>query len=75
MKKPLPLLKNYALISGGVVESIMVSDDEFAEIMRAEYDAVIDTAGTVAYVGGKYESGQFVPRPPEPKRAEVAPAA
>lgn len=58
--------KTYALIVGGIVENIIVADAEFAALIAPQYDAVIEATGTVAYIGGKYADGAFVPRPPDP---------
>lgn len=54
----------FALISGGIVQNIIVADQAFADAIATDYDAVIDCTGnTDAYIGGEYVNGAFVPRP------------
>lgn len=58
---------NYALINGGIVENIMVADETFAQALRGtgDYEAVILSEGTSAYIGGEYINGAFVAQPVE----------
>lgn len=56
----------FALINGGIVENLIVADQAFADVIAPQYEAVVDATGTVAYIGGEYANGAFVPRPVEP---------
>lgn len=59
--------QTFALITGGIVQNIIVADQAFADVMAADYEAVVDCTGNPdAYIGGEYASGAFVPRPVEP---------
>lgn len=59
--------QTFALISGGIVQNIIVADQTFADVLAADYDAVVDCTGNPdSYIGGEYVDGAFVPRPAEP---------
>jgi hypothetical protein len=52
----------FALISGGIVQNVIVADQAFADSIAANYDAVIDcTNEPNACIGGAYQDGAFVP--------------
>lgn len=59
--------QTFALIAGGKVQNIIVADQDFADLIAPQYEAVVDCTGNQdAYIGGDYANGAFVPRPAEP---------
>lgn len=56
----------FALISGGIVQNIIVADQAFADLIAPDYEAVVECTGNPdTYIGGAYAGGAFVPRPVE----------
>ncbi|KRB70497.1 hypothetical protein [Noviherbaspirillum sp. Root189] len=54
----------FAIVSGGIVQNIIVADKSFADLIAPDYDAVAECTGNPdAYIGGEYVNGAFVPRP------------
>lgn len=61
--KPKKTETNYALVSGGAVENIIVADAEFAGTLAPDYDAVVIANDTPAYIGGRHVDGVFEEKP------------
>lgn len=52
----------YALITGGIVENLIVCDDVFAAELSGQFDAVVLATGKPAHMGGEYVKSAFVPK-------------
>lgn len=58
---------HYALIRDNVVDNVTVCDSDFAEILRGEYQAVLEIPeGTVVNIGWAYANGAVVIPEAEP---------
>lgn len=60
-------ITNYALISGGVVQNIIIADPTFLPLIQAQYDSIVDlkTLPQGADVGSSYDdkTQKFTPKP------------
>lgn len=56
----------YALIAGGIVKNIIVAPSLSVAVEVSPGFEVVESTGSVAYIGGAYLDGAFVPRPADP---------
>jgi hypothetical protein len=67
---------NYALIKSGLVENVIIADAAFIEVIRSEWDHIVDITDTEYGNGWLYDGEEFtlpaVEEPPVVEEVDVS---